>query len=144
MNRRFFIVMGLAPAALCLAADNAIDGKWKVAPPERREGGGEGRGGPGGPGGGGMRGMNMMLDLKADGSKLTGKVITSMGENTREAEIKDGAINGDKFSFTVVQNTPRGELTVRYHGTVEGDELKGDRTVEEMNRSLPFRAEREK
>jgi hypothetical protein len=69
--------------------------------------------------------------LKADGEKLTGKMVTQMGET----EIKDGAVKGDNVTFSVVRNFGGNEMTINYKGVVANDEMKlsmgfGDRTME--------------
>ena len=71
------------------------------------------------------------FDLKADGEKLTGKMITPMGET----EIKDGSVKGDVAKWSVVRNFQGTERTLTYTGTVSGDEMKiqtafGDRTID--------------
>jgi len=58
--------------------------------------------------------------LKADGEKLTGKIVSQMGE----AEIKDGAVKGEDVSFSVVRNFGGDEVTLKYTGKLAGDELK--------------------
>jgi hypothetical protein len=58
--------------------------------------------------------------FKADGDKLTGKVVGQSGE----APIKDGAIKGDEVTFSVVRNFGGDEVTLKYAGKVEGDQLK--------------------
>lgn len=41
-------------------------------------------------------------------------------------DIKDGKIEGDRFSFTTVQqNKKKGEIKVQWSGSVSGEELKG-------------------
>jgi hypothetical protein len=58
--------------------------------------------------------------LKANGDKLTGKVVGQAGE----AEIEDGAVKGDDVSFRVVRNFGGNEVKLQYSGKVSGDELK--------------------
>ena len=58
--------------------------------------------------------------LKADGEKLTGKVVSPMGE----AEIKDGSIKGDDVTFSVTRSFNGQDFTLKYVGKVAGDELK--------------------
>ena len=49
-----------------------------------------------------------------------------MAETTgRSIEIKDGKIDGDRFSFKVTTDGKQGEKTAVYEGTVVGDHLKG-------------------
>ena len=112
-------MIGFAVAAFCLlavpsfAAD--IDGTWVAELPAF--GGGPGGGGPGG----GQQGPRVItFNLKADGAKLTGTVKNPRGEN----EIVDGKYNGDKVSFAVKMAGFQGnEITIKYDGSVSGDEL---------------------
>jgi hypothetical protein len=49
-----------------------------------------------------------------------------MRENTgRSIGIKDGKVEGDKFSFKVTTENSQGERTAVYEGAVVGDHLKG-------------------
>jgi hypothetical protein len=71
--------------------------------------------------------------LKADGAKLTGKIVSQMGE----VEIKDGKVEGDNVAFSVVRNFNGNEMTINYAGAVSADEMKlkmsfggGDRTMD--------------
>jgi hypothetical protein len=68
--------------------------------------------------------------LKADGEKLTGEVVSQMGES----EIKDGSVKGDDVSFSVVRSF-NGNVTMKYSGKVSADSIKmqisfGDRTLD--------------
>lgn len=95
-----------------LAFGAAIDGKW-VSERKMNRGGEE-------------RTITQTFDLKSDGAKLTGTVSMAFGNmEPRTSEIKDGKIDGNKFSFKTVMSTPNGEFTTVYEGTVEGDALKG-------------------
>ena len=85
------------------------------------------------------------FDLKAEGSNLTGKVAMKFGDNEPPAvDIKDGKIDGSKFSFSTVMQTPNGDMNMKmtYNGTLEGDSLKG--TAErEGGQPRPFEAKRQ-
>jgi hypothetical protein len=82
------------------------------------------------------------FDMKAEGSKLTGKMTMQFGDmEPREMTINDGKIDGDKFSFSTVMSTPNGEFKSIYSGTVEGDTLKGT-SEREGGQSRPFEAKR--
>ena len=71
------------------------------------------------------------LTLKSEGGSFTGTVVSVSGvpwmaETTgRSIEIKDGKIDGDRFSFKVTTENKQGERTAVYEGTVVGDHLKG-------------------
>jgi hypothetical protein len=82
------------------------------------------------------------LDLKADAGKLTGKIATRFGDQEpRSAEIREGKIDGNKFSFQTVMSTPNGEFKIAYSGTIEGDTLKGA-SEREGGQPRPFEAKR--
>jgi len=120
-------IIVFAVAAFCLLAVPSfaakIDGTWIAERPARNSGGGPGGGGPGGGGPGGRQQgpSQTIFTLKAEGAaKLTGTVKSSRGEN----EIIDGKIDGDKVSFAVKRQGFQGnEMTIKYEGTVAGDEL---------------------
>lgn len=86
----------------------------------------------------GRRGtMTQTLTIKQDGGKISGTVKSRFGESSFE-----GTIAGDKISFTVKRQTPRGEFTQAYKGTVNGDSMKG--TVSMMQREINWTAKRQK
>ena len=97
-------------AALCLipafAADK-IDGKW-TATYDTQAGS-----------------ITTTWDLKAEGTKITGKASSSFGER----DITEGKIDGTSVSWVEVINT--GDVSVRVvcKGTLNGDELKLTRIV---------------
>jgi hypothetical protein len=107
-----------AVAAFCLlavpsfAAD--IDGTWIAELPAF------GRPPGGGPGGEQQGLRQIIFNLKADGANLTGTVTSPRGES----EIVDGKIEGDKVSFALKRPGFQGnEITIKYEGSVSGDEL---------------------
>ena len=57
---------------------------------------------------------DVTMNLKADGSNLTGTVSGRNGDT----EIKDGKINGDDISFTVIRNFNGNEIKQNYTGKV--------------------------
>jgi hypothetical protein len=52
------------------------------------------------------------FDLKASDGKLTGSVSTGRGKRNKTAEIQNGKIEGDRFTFTTVRKTKKGEKTI--------------------------------
>ena len=86
--------------------------------------------------------ITQTFDLKADGSKLTGTLTMAFGDmEPMKAEIKEGKIDGAKFTFSTTMSTPNGEFKMVFAGTVEGDTLKG--TAErEGGQARPFEAKR--
>jgi len=117
----FLLLAGVALAA-------AIDGSWISVRKMERDGQ--------------AFTITQTFDLKADGSKLTGTITMAFGDmEPRKTDIKDGKIDGAKFTFTTVMSTPNGDFKMVYQGTVEGDTLKG--TAErEGGQARPFEAKR--
>jgi hypothetical protein len=113
----FLLVAGIALAA-------GIDGKWMS---ERKFGDNT---------------IKMIFDLKADGGKLTGSVNVDRGQGPVKADIMDGKMDGNKFSFKVTMEGRNGKMTSTYEGTVDGDMLKGT-SAREGGDPRPFEAKRQ-
>jgi hypothetical protein len=116
--------------AASLAVAGQIDGKW-VSERTMNRGGEEVT-------------IRQTFDLKSDGDKLTGTVSMQFGQmEPRTAQIQEGKIEGNKFSFKTVMETPNGSMTTVYEGTVEGDVLKGTSQREGgQGQGRPFEAKR--
>jgi hypothetical protein len=116
--------------AASLAVAGQIDGKW-VSERTMNRGGEEVT-------------IRQTFDLKSDGDKLTGTVSMQMGQmEPRTSQIQEGKIEGNKFSFKTVMETPNGSMTTVYEGTVEGDVLKGtSRREGGQGQGRPFEAKR--
>lgn len=128
MNR----FLSLAASALLLAASalaGPIDGKWVSERKMERDG----------------QSFTIVqtFELKAEGDKLTGKFSMKFGEmEPPPGDIKDGKIDGNKFSFTTTMSTPNGDMKMTYNGTVDGAVIKG--TAErEGGQSRPFEAKKQ-
>jgi hypothetical protein len=104
------ILLSCALALAAFAAD--VTGKWTYEM--------QGRNGA----------MTGTLNLKADGSTLTGTVSGRGGET----EISDGKIDGGTVSFTVVREFNGNKMTQKYTGTVTGDGIKFKVEVEGSDR----------
>jgi hypothetical protein len=66
-----------------------------------------------------------------------------MRETTgRSFDIKDGKVDGDKFSFKVTVENKNGERTAVYEGTIDGDQLKGTIKFRGIGITQPFEAKR--
>lgn len=86
--------------------------------------------------------IKQTFDLKTDGAKLSGTLTMVFGSmEPPPAEIKDGKIDGNKFSFKTVMSTPNGDFTTIYEGTIDGDTLKGT-AAREGGEGRPFEAKR--
>ncbi len=109
MPKKLFFVLTLllAVAVVALAAD--VTGKWVY------EQAGRGGGNP----------IQVTLNLKANGSELTGTMSRpGRGGNAMESPIKDGKISGDNVSFKVEMQMMGNTMTSEYSGVVSGGEMK--------------------
>ena len=101
---RYFAFVGilLIVAGFALAAD--IDGTWKGSID-------------------GMDGnkMEIAYTFKADGTTLTG---ATKGMDGKDVAIKDGKIDGNNLSFSVVFDFGGQEMKIDYKGVVSPDQLK--------------------
>jgi hypothetical protein len=81
-----------------------VDGNWKITVQT-----------PLGP-------QDSTVTLTSDGSKLTG---TAEASNGGSAELEDGEIDGDNFSWNAKINKPM-PLTIEFSGTLDGDTMSGN------------------
>ena len=114
--KKFAILTMILCAASFAAAAAGIDGKWTS---ESKRGDNT---------------IQQTLTFKSDGGALTGAVETSFNGNSRSVDIKNGKVDGNKFSFSMVQRGKGGEVTVTWEGTVNGDEMSGTTTRENGTR----------
>ena len=78
------------------------------------------------------------LNLKADGSKLTGTVTGMMGRGgggggPQDMEIQNGKVDGNNVSFETKMEFNGNARITKYEGTLSGDELKLKVTRETQN-----------
>jgi hypothetical protein len=132
------VVLLLVGAVVALAAD-AVTGKWVYEQPAFGRGGG---GGAGGAGGAAARPpVQVTLDLKADGAKLTGTILQPMGMGRgggggngggngaappapAPTPISNGKVDGNNVSFEVTRETQMGTMTTKYVGVIAGSDMK--------------------
>ncbi len=125
------LTLFLLTATLSLAA--ALDGNWKatmvVHPGKNAKTTQD-------------RVVVMTLNLKSDGDKATGTVTSEGKKRAATAQIVEGKITGNTFTFTTVQKTKKGEQRLTWRGTIEGDTLKGTRGRNGGKRGQEFTAKR--
>jgi hypothetical protein len=61
------------------------------------------------------------LNLKMDGDKLAGTISGRGGETA----IQEGKVKGDEISFQVTREFNERKVTMKYHGKISGDTIKG-------------------
>ena len=123
MKKIFLMVLA---GALALMSAN-IDGKW-VAEVEGKNDKGATK-------------QVVTLDLKSDGNTLTGNI--SQGKRGKGVEITNGKLDGEKFSFTTVAKTKKGENKLNWTGTVSGGELKIERMREGAKKAQSITAKKQ-
>ena len=81
--------------------------------------------------------MQVTLDLKADGAKLTGTILQPAGMGRRggdggggtppaptPVQISNGKVDGNNMSFEVTRETQMGSMTTKYAGVISGSDMK--------------------
>ena len=109
MIHKFAFAAGIAALFVAGAAAADINGKWTGKVPGRQ---GD---------------TEITFNLKADGEKLSGTVANAFMGNT---EIQDGKISGDEITFNQVMERGERKITLKYKGTLKGDEIEFTREFE--------------
>src|ERR1041385_4609953 len=70
--------------------------------------------------------QNYTFTFKQDGGKLTGKANSVASDRTREAELKEGKLDGDSVSFFETVNIQERDIRISYTGKISatGNEIK--------------------
>jgi alpha-N-arabinofuranosidase len=72
-----------------------------------------------------------VFTFKQDGTKLTGKANSEVGDRKREAELKEGKMDGDTISFVEILSIQDNEIRITYAGklSANANEIKFTREV---------------
>jgi len=73
--------------------------------------------------------------LKQDGASLTGKLSAELNGEKREADLKEGKVDGDTVSFVELLNVQGNELRIVYSGKVSAAEIRFTRKVGDFGTS---------
>ncbi len=125
------IILSVAYFAEPGAAQDAGDlaGSWEftMEAPQGRGGGGGGGGRSGGGGGrGGGRGGAFGGGTQTLMFSLQGETLQATLEGERgSAELKNIMLEGNKITFTVERETPRGTFQLTYSGEIDGNTMAG-------------------
>jgi hypothetical protein len=130
--RTWILSLAVVCFTACLAAGAPIDGTWTA---EMKVKGGKKTAGM-------ERIVAVKFHLKSDGDKASGTVVSGARKRSVTAQIVDGKIEGNRFSFTTVQTTKKGEQRLVWQGTVDGDTLQGTRSRNGGKRGQSFTARR--
>lgn len=67
--------------------------------------------------------------LKQEGSKITGKAHSEIGDQKQQSELTEGKADGNKISFVELLNYQGNDLRITYSGELAGNEIKLSRAV---------------
>ena len=73
--------------------------------------------------------------LKQDGTNVTGKANVERDGEKREAELKEGKVEGDTVSFVEPLKIQDNEIRITYTGKISGNEIKFTRKVGDFGSS---------
>ena len=73
--------------------------------------------------------------LKQEGATVTGKATVDREGEKREAEFKEGKVDGDTVKFVEIINAQGNDLRITYTGKISGDEIKFTREVGDFGKS---------
>ncbi len=73
--------------------------------------------------------------LKQDGTSVTGKANVERDGEKREAELKEGKVEGDTLTFVEPLKIQDNELRITYTGRISGNEIKFNRKVGDFGSS---------
>src|SRR5687767_16002743 len=73
--------------------------------------------------------------LKQDGTRVTGKANVERDGEKREAELKEGKIEGDTITFVEPLKIQDNELRITYTGRISGHDIKFTRKVGDFGSS---------
>ena len=75
------------------------------------------------------------FNLKQDGANVTGKASVEMTDQKREAEFKEGKIDGDTVTFVELLSIQGNDIRITYTGKISGNEIKFTRKVGDFGSS---------
>src|ERR1041385_1962709 len=71
--------------------------------------------------------MKSTLTLKNEGDKLTGKLVTKLGDDQKiESDVEEGKVKGDEVSFKVNPEFNGNKFSIKFSGKLDGDTIKGN------------------
>jgi enterochelin esterase-like enzyme len=73
--------------------------------------------------------------LKQDGATVTGKASVETADQKRDAEFKDGKVDGDTVTFVEPLKIQDNEINITYTGKISGNEIKFTRKVGDFGSS---------
>ena len=113
MKIRLFSVLALLLAALPASAGDLV-GKWTTEFDTQ------------------IGVQKYVFEFKKIGDTITGEATFQRSVGDGSAPLGNVKVEGDKVSFEEPLSMPDGQITIKYSGTLAGDELKLERKVGEI------------
>lgn len=123
--KKVAVLLMLAVASLFAGADGRWNAEFKITSKKK-----------------GTETRTVSMDLRAAQGTLTG-TVTAAGKKARPLAIQNGKIDGDHISFTTVQQGKNGDQTYMWEGTLQGDQMSGERKRDGAKRGQAFVAKRQ-
>jgi len=118
-----FLSIAVLLTVAALAAD--VSGTWVMSRPGR---------------GGEMMESDITIAQTGNAIKVTMPGRPNQDGTPGDPIVADGTIEGNAIQWKVVRQTPRGEMTMEYKGTVDGATMKGTFTM--MDREVEWTAKK--
>jgi len=125
MKRISLAVLSIAVLLTVAALAADVSGTWVMSRPGR---------------GGEMMESDITIAQTGNAIKVTMPGRPNQDGTPGDPIVADGTIEGNAIQWKVVRQTPRGEMTMEYKGTVDGATMKGTFTM--MDREVEWTAKK--
>jgi hypothetical protein len=125
MKKASLVVLSLAVLMTVAALAADVSGTWVMSRPGR---------------GGEMMESDITIVQTGNAIKVTMPGRPNQDGTPGEPIVGDGTIDGNAIQWKIVRQTPRGEMTMEYKGTVDGATMKG--TFAMMDREVEWTAKK--
>ena len=125
MKKTALAVLSIAVLLTVAALAADVSGTWVMSRPGR---------------GGEMMESDITIAQTGNAIKVTMPGRPNQDGTPGDPIVADGTIEGNAIQWKVVRQTPRGEMTMEYKGTVDGATIKGTFTM--MDREVEWTAKK--
>lgn len=125
MKKASLVVLSLAVLMTVAALAADVSGTWVMSRPGR---------------GGEMMESDITIVQTGNAIKVTMPGRPNPDGTPGEPIVGDGTVEGNAIQWKIVRQTPRGEMTMEYKGTVDGAAMKG--TFAMMDREVEWTAKK--
>ena len=125
MKKASLLVLSIAVLLTVAALAADVSGTWVMSRPGR---------------GGEMMESDITIAQTGNAIKVTMPGRPNQDGTPGEPIVGDGTVEGNAIQWKIVRQTPRGEMTMEYKGTVDGATMKG--TFAMMDREVEWTAKK--